>query len=205
MRKRIYLTLLMLLGLEHQQAFTVLGHPGYKHFVRLCVHPNGRVEAWTIGKDDVFAEGEPLLVDRFDWDEPPTAGPPPDFLTNIGRPLDVAVANGQAASLDYRKPAEGDADVKLQTTLDDAGRARLGFDLGPAVSGSGDHVSVFVDCGSQTARIWPGSAKAMTASPGNWSASRLRVRCMVRPATSVFLTSSISIGSSTPPMAADWA
>ncbi|WP_256808149.1 MULTISPECIES: AsmA-like C-terminal region-containing protein [unclassified Bradyrhizobium] len=44
--------------------------------------------------------------------------------------------NGQAASLDYRKPAEGDADVKLTTTLDDASRARLGFDLSPAVSGS---------------------------------------------------------------------
>ncbi len=44
--------------------------------------------------------------------------------------------NGQAASLDYRKPAEGDADVRLQTTLDDASRARLGFDLSPAVSGS---------------------------------------------------------------------
>ena len=44
--------------------------------------------------------------------------------------------NGQAASLDYRKPSEGDADVKLQATLDDASRARLGFDLGPAVSGS---------------------------------------------------------------------
>jgi uncharacterized protein DUF3971 len=44
--------------------------------------------------------------------------------------------NGQAASIDYRKPAEGDADIKLQTTLDDASRARLGFDLSPAVSGS---------------------------------------------------------------------
>ena len=44
--------------------------------------------------------------------------------------------NGQAASLDYRKATDGDADVKLQTTLDDAGRARLGFDLSPAVSGS---------------------------------------------------------------------
>ncbi|WFU45095.1 DUF3971 domain-containing protein [Bradyrhizobium sp. CB82] len=44
--------------------------------------------------------------------------------------------NGQAASLDYRKPADGDADVKLQATLDDASRARLGFDLSPAVSGS---------------------------------------------------------------------
>jgi hypothetical protein len=44
--------------------------------------------------------------------------------------------NGQPASLDYRKPAEGDADVKLLATLDDASRARLGLDLGPAVSGA---------------------------------------------------------------------
>jgi hypothetical protein len=60
--------------------------------------------------------------------------------------------NGQQALLDYRKPAEGDADVKLAATLDDASRARLGIDLGPAVSGaipiklvgkigSGDHDS----------------------------------------------------------------
>jgi hypothetical protein len=44
--------------------------------------------------------------------------------------------NGQPASLDYRKPSEGDADIKLQATLDDASRARLGFDLGSAVSGA---------------------------------------------------------------------
>jgi Protein of unknown function/AsmA-like C-terminal region len=44
--------------------------------------------------------------------------------------------NGQQATLDYRKPNEGDADVKLQATLDDASRARLGFDLGPTVSGA---------------------------------------------------------------------
>ena len=44
--------------------------------------------------------------------------------------------NGQPASLDYRKPNEGDADIKLTATLDDASRARLGLDLGPAVSGS---------------------------------------------------------------------
>lgn len=43
---------------------------------------------------------------------------------------------GQPANLDYRKPAEGDADVKLQATLDDASRARLGVDLGAAVSGA---------------------------------------------------------------------
>lgn len=80
----LYLTLLMLLGLEHQQAFTVLGHPGYKHFVRLCVHPDGRIEGWTIGKDDVFAKGDPMLIDRFVWDPGPpsptkgsTRPPPP--------------------------------------------------------------------------------------------------------------------------------
>ena len=44
--------------------------------------------------------------------------------------------NGQPASLDYRKAAEGDADIKLQATLDDSSRAKLGFDLGPAVSGA---------------------------------------------------------------------
>jgi hypothetical protein len=44
--------------------------------------------------------------------------------------------NGQPASLDYRKPAEGDADIKLQATLDDASRAKLGLDLGSAVSGA---------------------------------------------------------------------
>src|SRR4029077_17802545 len=44
--------------------------------------------------------------------------------------------NGQPASLDYRKPTEGDADIKRQATLDEASRARFGFDLGPAVSGN---------------------------------------------------------------------
>jgi Protein of unknown function len=43
--------------------------------------------------------------------------------------------NGQAASLDYRKQNDGDADIKLSATLDEASRARFGFDLGPAVSG----------------------------------------------------------------------
>jgi hypothetical protein len=44
--------------------------------------------------------------------------------------------NGQPATLDYRKPNDGDADLKLQATLDDASRARLGIDLGSAVSGA---------------------------------------------------------------------
>jgi hypothetical protein len=62
-----FLTLVAVLGLEHQQAFAVLSHPGFKHFVRMCVHPDGRVEAWTIGKDDPIGKGEPALIDRFDW------------------------------------------------------------------------------------------------------------------------------------------
>lgn len=44
--------------------------------------------------------------------------------------------NGQPASLDYRKPANGDADIKLQATLDDASRAKLGIDLGAGATGS---------------------------------------------------------------------
>jgi hypothetical protein len=44
--------------------------------------------------------------------------------------------NGQPATLDYRKQNEGDADIKLQATLDEASRAKFGFDLGPAVSGN---------------------------------------------------------------------
>jgi len=43
--------------------------------------------------------------------------------------------NGQPATLDYRKPSDGDADIKLLATLDDASRARLGLDLGPGVTG----------------------------------------------------------------------
>jgi len=48
---------------------------------------------------------------------------------------DVKIS-GQPAALDYRKLNEGDADIKLSATLDDASRARLGLDLGAAVSGA---------------------------------------------------------------------
>jgi hypothetical protein len=41
----LFLLVLALTGLEHHQGFAVLGHPGFRHFVRLCVHPSGRVEA----------------------------------------------------------------------------------------------------------------------------------------------------------------
>ena len=58
-----------LLGLEHQQAFAILSHPGFKHFVRLCIHPDGRIEAWTLGKDDPIGPGEAKQIDRFTWPE----------------------------------------------------------------------------------------------------------------------------------------
>lgn len=63
----LFLATIAVLGLEHQQAFSVLSHPGFKHFVRMCIHPDGRIEAWTIGKDDPISPSEPALVDRFEW------------------------------------------------------------------------------------------------------------------------------------------
>jgi len=64
----LFLATLCKLGIEHQQSFTVLAHPGFKHFVRLCVHPDGKIEAWAIGKDDVLAPGDPVEIDRFTWE-----------------------------------------------------------------------------------------------------------------------------------------
>jgi hypothetical protein len=63
----LFLATLCKVGLEHQQAFTVLAHPGFKHFVRMCVHPDGHIEAWTIGKDDALAPGDAVEIDRFRW------------------------------------------------------------------------------------------------------------------------------------------
>jgi hypothetical protein len=64
----IFLLALMVTGLEHHQGFAALGHPGFRHFVRLCVHPSGKVEGFVIGKDDTLGKGPPVLVDHFVWD-----------------------------------------------------------------------------------------------------------------------------------------
>jgi hypothetical protein len=64
----VFLLVLILTGLEHQQGFAALGHPGFRHFVRLCVHPGGKVEGFVIGKDDPVGEEAPVLIDRFVWD-----------------------------------------------------------------------------------------------------------------------------------------
>jgi hypothetical protein len=63
----VFLALACVLGLEHQQAFTVLSHPGYKHFVRLCIRTDGRVDGWVIGKDDPLGKAAARLIDRFSW------------------------------------------------------------------------------------------------------------------------------------------
>jgi hypothetical protein len=63
----LFLATVAILGLEHQQAFAALGHPGFKHFVRLCVHPDGRVEGWVIGKDDPLAPEAPVMIDQWEW------------------------------------------------------------------------------------------------------------------------------------------
>ncbi len=62
-----FLLSLVVTGLEHHQAYAVLGHPGFKFFVRLSAHPDGRVEAWTIGKVDTLGKGPPRLIDHFKW------------------------------------------------------------------------------------------------------------------------------------------
>jgi hypothetical protein len=64
----VFLLVLILTGLEHQQGFAALGHPGFRHFVRLCIHPGGKVEGFVIGKDDPVGDEPPALIDRFTWD-----------------------------------------------------------------------------------------------------------------------------------------
>lgn len=62
-----YLLILVVTGLDPWTAYSTLGHPGYKHFVRLCVHPSGRVDGWVIGKDNPLSSDPPTLIDRFSW------------------------------------------------------------------------------------------------------------------------------------------
>jgi hypothetical protein len=63
----IFLMLCALGGFEMTQVFTVLGHPGFKHFVRMRIAPDGTIDAWVIGKDDPLADAPPRLVDRWRW------------------------------------------------------------------------------------------------------------------------------------------
>jgi hypothetical protein len=61
----LYLAALARFGLNHDQAFAALGHPGYKHFVRLSVKKDGsRIDAWIIGLVDPLGDPKPVLVDQ---------------------------------------------------------------------------------------------------------------------------------------------
>lgn len=64
-----YLAALTWLGLESTQAFTALGHPGFKHFVRLRVRRDGSaIDGWCIGLVSPLRPNEkPVLFDRFTW------------------------------------------------------------------------------------------------------------------------------------------
>lgn len=69
-----YLTALTAFGLEHTQAFTTLGHPGFKHFLRLRLRRDGRtLDVWCIGREDPLGGQPPVLVDHFTW---PSEGDP---------------------------------------------------------------------------------------------------------------------------------
>jgi hypothetical protein len=73
-----YLSLLTRAGFEHTQAFTALDHPGYKHFVRLRVHADGRrIDGWCLGLVDPLGPGQkPVLVDAFTWRPAPGTSVP---------------------------------------------------------------------------------------------------------------------------------
>lgn len=64
-----YLAALTASGLESTQAFTALGLPGFKHFVRLRVRRDGSaIDAWVIGNvDPLGKDSKPELVDHFSW------------------------------------------------------------------------------------------------------------------------------------------
>ena len=60
-----YLAALARWGLNHDQAFAALGHPGFKHFVRMRVRADGSaVDAWVIGLVDPLGDATPVLIDR---------------------------------------------------------------------------------------------------------------------------------------------
>jgi hypothetical protein len=67
-----YLMLLTILGIEQNQAFSALAHPGYKHFVRLRFAKHGKhADGWVFGRVDPLKKDDPIvLVDRFRWKNP---------------------------------------------------------------------------------------------------------------------------------------
>jgi hypothetical protein len=71
-----YLAALALFGLNHDQAFAALGHPGYKHFVRMRARADGSaIDAWVIGVVDPLGARTPVLVDQITFTAAPSMRP----------------------------------------------------------------------------------------------------------------------------------
>ena len=71
-----YLAALARFGLNHDQAFAALGHPGYKHVVRLRVRRDGSaIDAWIFGLVDPVGERAPVLVDQVTFTALPSMRP----------------------------------------------------------------------------------------------------------------------------------
>jgi hypothetical protein len=68
-----YLAALAFFGLNHDQAFAALGHPGYKHILRLRVRADGSaVDAWAIGLVDPMGTPKPVLIDHLTFNAAPS-------------------------------------------------------------------------------------------------------------------------------------
>jgi hypothetical protein len=68
-----YLAALALFGLNHDQAFAALGHPGYKHIVRMRARADGSaIDAWVIGVVDPLGTRTPVLVDQITFQTAPS-------------------------------------------------------------------------------------------------------------------------------------
>ena len=102
--------------------------------------------------------------------------------------------NGVPAALDYRKPRDGDADVRVQATLDENARNKFGFDLGGFLTGpvpvklsgrvpaqEGDS-RFAVEADLTQAKVdnllpgWSRLPAAPRAQPSRWSTSRTGTR-----------------------------
>jgi hypothetical protein len=71
-----YLAALALFGLNHDQAFAALGHPGYKHIVRMRARADGSaIDAWVIGLVDPIGEHKPVLIDQITFTAAPSTRP----------------------------------------------------------------------------------------------------------------------------------
>ncbi|HMI85826.1 MAG TPA: hypothetical protein VK550_17135 [Polyangiaceae bacterium] len=84
-----YLAALALFGLNHDQAFAALAHPGYKHMVRMRVRADGSaIDAWVIGLVDPVGDPTPVLVDQITFTAAPSTRPsrmpPPPAATAVG-------------------------------------------------------------------------------------------------------------------------